>query len=376
MPVEIVQSSAKLPTAAIMRPLALIFLAACFAPATLPARAQTVADIEQAWRGWMIGHGRTAGGLVVLRQDRVVHEVALGREGVGASVPIASLSKAVTAVCIAGLIDQGRLSFDTPLAQALAGTFARLGGPADPRLAQATVGQLLAHRAGFDRDKGGDAASAPLKSYLRTNTATRTAYDDTVRMVLRQKLPLPPGERYSYSNAPYLLLGAVVEEASRQNYETYCGKAVLAPLGARGAALDPAWRILSSYGGWRMPLADYGRFYQAFATGNPAIGPVARRWMMSPDGKAIGGGAHYGLGTDVRPLPSGAANFWHWGRWSYSLDGAYDGPLRISYATYAVRYGAMDVNLVAYMEPTLGGTDLANFDRTLGTAAGAVKRWP
>ena len=102
---------------------------------------------------------------------------------------------------------------------------------------------------------------------------------------------------------------------------------MLLPLGARDAELDPAWRILSSYGGWRMPLADYGRFYQAFALGNPAIGPVARAWMMSPDGKRVGGGVHYGLGTFVRPTAPAAANFWHWGAWTYNLRGAYDGPL-------------------------------------------------
>ena len=72
---------------------------------------------------------------------------------------------------------------------------------------------------------------------------------------------------------------------------------------------------MSSYGGWRMPTADYGRFYQAFALGNPAIGPQARAWMMSPDGKRVGsGGVHYGLGTFVRPTATGGGNFWHLGR--------------------------------------------------------------
>lgn len=344
-----------------------------------PVQAQTVEDVEQAWRAWMTKHGRTSGGLVLLHHDRLALEAVLGKEKPGAAVPVASLSKAVTAVCIASLVEQGHLSFDTPLSRALVRTFERLGPPADSRLAQVTIGQLLAHRAGFDRDATGiDVASAPLAAYLRTATATQTAFDATVKMVLRQKLPLAPGERYSYTNAAYLLLGAVIEEATGRDYESYCRTTVLAPLGVRSAALFPQWRIMSSYGGWRMTLADYGRFYQAFAEGNPAIGPVARRWMMSPDGKAIGGGAHYGLGTDVRPTPSGGGNFWHWGRWSFSLANAQDGPLNISYSTYAVRYGRADVNVVVYMEPTLAGTDPANaeLDRALGRAVGAITRWP
>lgn len=216
-----------------------------------------------------------------------------------------------------------------------------------------------------------------LFTYLRTATATRPSFDEQMKWVLRRRLPLAPGERFAYTNATYLMLGAVVEEASGQDYESYCCNTMLAPLGVRGAALDLAWRILASYGGWRMPLADYGRFYQAFAAGNPAIGPSTRRWMMSPEGKQIGGGAHYGLGTMVRPTPEGG-NFWHWGGWTFTLDNAFDGHLNISYATFAVRLSALDVNMVAYMTPSRGDADATrnDLDNALGAAACAVTRWP
>jgi len=347
-------------------------LAALFA-AMLPARAQTVDGIEQAWRTWMVKYGQRTGGMVVLHGGQPVREVAMGRAVVGAPVPLASLSKAITGVCIANLIDRGRLSFDTPLSQALARTFARIGAPADPRLLQVTISQLLVHRAGF----GGKEDSGPLAAYLRTNTARRTAFDTQLKWLLPQRLAATPGTRNTYSNAGYMVLGAVIEEASGQDYEGYCKEAVLAPLGARDAALDPAWRIMASYGGWRMPLADYGRFYQAFALGNPAIGPQARAWMMSPVGKQVGGGVHYGLGTFVRPTPVGGGNFWHWGAWTYTLPGAYDGPLKTSYSSFAVRWGAIDVNIVVHTEPALGeGRGQNQLDGTLANAASAVKSWP
>lgn len=340
-----------------------------------PARAETAADIEAAWRSWMTKHGHT-GGLAVLHRGRVVSQSATGRTAVGAPVPLASLSKAVTGVCVAGLVERGRLAFDTPLSQALARTFARVGPPADPRLAAVTVGQLLVHRAGFDRADGGDPATGPLGAYLRHATATQPSFDEQTRGVLRRRLPLAPGERYAYTNAAYLLLGDVIEDASGQDYESYCRDTVLTPLGVRQAALDPAWRILGSYGGWRMPLADYGRFYQAFAAGNPAIGPAARRWMMSPESKQIGGGAHYGLGTLVRPTPGGG-NFWHWGSWTFRLDPAFDGRLNISYATFAVRWSALDVNVAVYMDAVPPDGEARNeLDNALGRAVAAVKRWP
>ncbi|MDP1837354.1 MAG: serine hydrolase domain-containing protein [Reyranella sp.] len=357
-----------------------LILALLLAAAAVPAQAETVADIEAAWRGWMVKSGRTTGGLAVTHGGRLVHQAVMGGEAVGNAVPLASLSKAVTGVCVAGLIDRGKLAFDTPLSQALARTFARLGAPADPRMPGITIGQLLVHRAGFDRSDG-DPVTGRLATYLRTATATRPSFDEQMKWLLRGRLPLAPGERYAYTNATYLMLGAVIEEVSGQGYESYCRNTVLTPLGVRGAALDPEWRILASYGGWRMPLGDYGRFYQAFAANNqaknPVIGPSARRWMMSPDGKQMGGGVHYGLGTMVRPTPGGG-NFWHWGGWVFTLDNAFDGHLNTSYATFAVRLSALDVNMVVYMTPYRGDADATRneLDNALGAAARKVTRWP
>lgn len=338
------------------------------------AHGQTVDGIEQAWRAWMSTYGRKTGGLAVVHAGRAVREVAMGQEAVGMPVPVASLSKAVTAVCVAGLIERGGLSFETPLSQALAKTMTRVGRPVDPRLSAVTISQLLVHRAGLDKK---DIANAPLADYLRTHTARRTAFDVQLGWIFRHKLAAAPGTRYVYSNAGYLILGAVIEEASGRDYEGYCRETVLLPLGARTAELDPAWRIMSSYGGWRMSTADYGRFYQAFAPGNPAIGPQSRAWMMSPDGKRVGGGGvHYGLGTFVRPTATGGGNFWHWGAWTYNLRGAYDGTLRASYSAFAVRLGAIDTNMVVHVAPRLDkGGATGELHRTLGGAAEAVGNW-
>ena len=122
---------------------------------------------------------------------------------------------------------------------------------------------------------------------------------------------------------------------------------------------------------------DYARFYQAYALGNPAIGPEARAWMMSPQGKQVGGGVHYGLGTFVRPTRVGGGNFWHWGGWTYSLPGAHDGPLKASYSTFAVRWGEIDVNITVYLDPNLRRDHAhGELDHTLGEAARAVRSWP
>lgn len=130
------------------------------------AEAQTVRDIERVWRDWMAKEQRSTGGLVVLHGGQPVHAAAMGRFTASAPVPLASLSKAVTGVCVASLIDAGRLGFDTRVATALARTLSRIGPPADPRLLQVTVGELLAHRAGFDGKD--DVTSRPFAAICKT----------------------------------------------------------------------------------------------------------------------------------------------------------------------------------------------------------------
>jgi CubicO group peptidase (beta-lactamase class C family) len=235
-----------------MRRFFLFAILAAVLVSTLPAEAQTVDGIEQAWRSWAARYGQRTGGMVVLHAGQPVREVAMGRQVVGEPVRLASLSKAITGVCIAHLVDHGRLSFDTPLSQALARTFARIGTPADPRLSQVTIGQLLAHRAGL----AGKEDSEPLGAYLRRNTAQRTAFDTQLKWLLPLRLASAPGARYSYANAGYTILGAVIEEASGRDYESYCRDEVLLPLGARDAALDPAWRIrrATAAGACRWPI--------------------------------------------------------------------------------------------------------------------------
>ena len=71
-----------------------------------PAGAQTADGIEQAWRAWMAKHDRKNGGLAVVHGGQAVRDAGMGREPAGTPVPVASLSKAVTGVCIAGLIER------------------------------------------------------------------------------------------------------------------------------------------------------------------------------------------------------------------------------------------------------------------------------
>src|SRR5713101_6751502 len=162
-------------------------------------------------------------------------------------------SKTITGACIATLIRDRKLAFDTPLSTSLAKFFAAHGKPVDPRAAGVTIAQLLTHRAGFsgNADDNDVATVRKLVAYLRENSARQPPKPELLITAFKTPLPHQPGSDFVYSNTGYLVLGAIIEEATGKPYLSYCREAVLAPLGVTGD-FDPDWQVLGAYGGWRM----------------------------------------------------------------------------------------------------------------------------
>ena len=96
--------------------------------------AQLNAGFDSLLRNWMSEHQIAAASLAAMKDKRIVTTLGYGGMNAAAPARIASLSKAITAVCVARLVDQGRLSFTTPLGAVLANTFRRFGLPVDPAL--------------------------------------------------------------------------------------------------------------------------------------------------------------------------------------------------------------------------------------------------
>ena len=126
-----------------------ILLLAGLAP-TLPGTALGAVPeaVDAAIRDWLALNHLTRAGVAVARDGTLVRSFDHGGWTAAQPLNIASLSKAITAVCIARLIDDGRLSFTTTLGSVLAPRFAELGEPVDPRLKSITIEQLLTHRSG------------------------------------------------------------------------------------------------------------------------------------------------------------------------------------------------------------------------------------
>jgi CubicO group peptidase (beta-lactamase class C family) len=118
---------------------------------------------------------------------------------------IGSMTKMFTGVSIVQLAEQGRLSFDDVVSQFL---------PEFPREVgdRVTIHHLLTHTSGM--------GSFWNASFEAARTSLRSV-SDYMRLFVDAPLAFDPGERFGYSNAGYVVLGAIIERVSGMSYDAY-----------------------------------------------------------------------------------------------------------------------------------------------------------
>jgi len=343
--------------------------------AAQPAPPDSVEAFDQTLRAWMERSHVGQGSLAVAYRGRLVYVAGYGGQAADAPAGLASNSKAITAVCIATLIRDGKLRLETTVGEALGDFFRRYGDPSDPRLKSVTVAQLLIHRGGYARDRDPATGSA-FADFLRATSVRSTDYAALFRRALREPLAIAPGSAYSYANTHYLILGLVVEAAAGRPYEEHCRDAVLAPLGIDKAALNPHWRIMGPFGGWSLSGAQYLAFLRAFAQDSPVLSPDMRRWTFDDTDKWTNAdkSAFYSLGVLVRRTANGF-NVWHSGAIFYRTTNAYDGPIDASFGAYAVLYDSGAAWFASYV-PLPSDAARGELDREMGRVARGIKSWP
>lgn len=151
-------------------------------------------------------------------------ELAGGQENtVDTRFHIGSIGKMFTAVAIGRLIQEGRLRFDTKLAEVL---------PDYPDLeaAQAiTIAHLLSHSSGI---------SLPHLESTSPADAEPDIVRDSVARIAARPLAFAPGTRASYSNEGYTLLGAVLEAVTGESYYDVIQSYVFDPAGMTNTSFD------------------------------------------------------------------------------------------------------------------------------------------
>jgi CubicO group peptidase (beta-lactamase class C family) len=221
-------------------------------------------------------------------------------------LPVASLTKPLTALAVVQVADEGRLDLDATVSTYLPGFRLR-----DDRSGRITVRHLLTHTSGFstragqhdflDRDAGPDALGS------------------AVAALACERLRRDPGQGFEYSNANYTVLGRVLEVVEGAPFEGIVAARILRPARMDASGFGEATARLAQphryWLGWPVPLErplgarrtvsaaglrssveDLLRFMLAVMPeqGSPLVRDAGRLFVAiperpgSPDGYALG----------------------------------------------------------------------------------------
>lgn len=245
------------------------------------------------------------------------------------SFQIGSVTKTFTAAAILKLLEQNKLSLNDPL-----GKFIPDINPAYRNL---TIHRVLSHTSGLPDYLGNPTVNRLYHRYAPLNQVIKT--------ISQSPLVSGSGERYSYSNLGYILLGKVIEVVSEMPYEKFMHQTFFQPLNmtktfvmTRGTELDNVkgytseqqvsqafispeertdrpWKVdrswIFSAGSITSTLSDLSLWQNALKSGK-VISQQNVQLMMTRKQLLNNTPINYGYGIDIYPI-SGLASVSHQG---------------------------------------------------------------
>jgi len=162
--------------------------------------------------------------VIVVKNGQTIFRKGYGIANLELNIPIkpemvfriASLTKQFTAAAIMMLAEQGKLAVSDEITKFI---------PTYPtRGKKITIENLLTHTSG-------------IKDYIETLWPQRMREDLTVEQLINVFKDVPlnfePGARLAYSNANYVLLGAIIEKVSGKRYAEFIEEDIFKPLGMK-----------------------------------------------------------------------------------------------------------------------------------------------
>jgi CubicO group peptidase (beta-lactamase class C family) len=177
--------------------------------------------------------------VVVVKDGEIRGRAAVGLRKLGDPTPvttndvfhIGSCTKSMTATLAAMLIDEGKLRWDTTIAD----VFPELKGKMDAQYENVTLEQLLTHRGGVP---GSPPDAAWKRAWEQQGTPTEQRLE-FIRAVLAQPPEAKPGTKMIYSNQGYAIAGAMLEKLTGTPWETLITERLFKPLHMDSAGFGP-----------------------------------------------------------------------------------------------------------------------------------------
>ena len=166
------------------------------------------------------------GSLTVAKNGKVLYTRAIGYSQINGSerkpattatrYRVGSITKTFTAAMILQFVEEGKLKLSDTLDKFF---------PQIPNAGKITIAHLLAHRSGIH-----NFTSDP--NFRSWSLSARTK-DETLAFIAKGTPDFEPGEKRSYSNAGYVLLGYVVEKLDGKPYRDALKKRITGKLGMK-----------------------------------------------------------------------------------------------------------------------------------------------
>jgi CubicO group peptidase (beta-lactamase class C family) len=236
----VIKSKTKNPTMKIIILLSVLLVAVLTAGVIIASNSPVPnAEPDSSFEAIRKKHDLPALAVVVAKDGRICDRVAVGIRKWGDPTPvttndvfhIGSCTKSMTATLTAILIDEGKLNWNTTIAD----IFPELKGRMDKQYEAVTVEQLLHHR-------GGVPGAPPAAAWKRAQEESGTPAQQRrkfIEAVLCQPPEAAPGTKMIYSNQGYAIVGAMLEKITGQDYETLITEKLFKPLHMDSAGFGP-----------------------------------------------------------------------------------------------------------------------------------------
>jgi CubicO group peptidase (beta-lactamase class C family) len=204
-------------------PISLLAVTACL------AQQDTVARMDQVAQSFLAGK-RFMGSVLVARGSGVLLSKGYGSANLEWNIPnspstkfrLGSVTKQFTAASILLLEERGKLRIEDPVKKYMPDAPAAWG--------KITIFNLLTHTSGIP-----NFTSFP---DYRSTEASPTTPEKLVARFRDKPLDFQPGEKWSYSNSGYVLLGYLLEKIAAEPYAKFVQENIFTPLGMKDSGYD------------------------------------------------------------------------------------------------------------------------------------------
>ena len=179
------------------------------------------------------------GTALVAENGKIIYKGAFGMANMEWAIPntldtkfrLASITKQFTATLTLELVQQGKIKLDGKITDYLPDYRKDVGD-------KVTIHHLLTHTSGIP-----SYTSQP--GFFENVSRNPYKVADFVKKYASGDLEFEPGSKYSYNNAGYFLLGAIIEKVTGKTYEQALKENILDPAGMKNSGYDHSDTLIS-----------------------------------------------------------------------------------------------------------------------------------